>query len=88
MFHVFLCERGMSGASLEVFQSGMHEAFWYSFAVTLVAAVVSALRAGARALQGRPAWWRFRFGLLEGLSVNNQGKSFKPSHQKISGEVE
>lgn len=44
MFHVFLYGGGMGGASLEVFESGMHQAFLASFAVTLVAAVISALR--------------------------------------------
>jgi len=44
MFRVFLYGGGMSGASLDVFQSGMHEAFLASFAVTLLAAAISALR--------------------------------------------
>jgi hypothetical protein len=44
MFHVFLYGGGMSGASLDLFQSGMHEAFLASFAVTLIAALISALR--------------------------------------------
>ena len=44
MFHVFLFGGGMSGAPLAAFESGMHEAFLASFAVTLVAAVISALR--------------------------------------------
>jgi len=34
----------MSGAPLAAFESGMHQAFLASFAVTLVAAVISALR--------------------------------------------
>jgi EmrB/QacA subfamily drug resistance transporter len=44
MFHVFLYGGGMSGAPLAAFESGMHEAFLASFAVTIVAAVISALR--------------------------------------------
>ena len=44
MFHVFLYGGGMSGASLDLFQSGMHEAFLASFVVTLIAAGISALR--------------------------------------------
>lgn len=44
MFHVFLYGGGMSGTSLVNFESGMHEAFIVSFAVTTVAAFVSALR--------------------------------------------
>ncbi|MFZ2473014.1 MAG: MFS transporter [Methanothrix sp.] len=44
MFHVFLYGGGMSGAPLAAFESGMHEAFLASFVVTLVAAVISALR--------------------------------------------
>jgi MFS family permease len=44
MFHVFLFGGGMSGAPLAAFESGMHQAFLASFAVTLVAAVISALR--------------------------------------------
>ena len=44
MFHVFLFGGGMSGAPLVAFESGMHQAFLASFAVTLVAAVISALR--------------------------------------------
>jgi len=44
MFHVFLYGGGMSGASLAVFESGMHEAFLASVAVTLLAAAISWLR--------------------------------------------
>ena len=44
MFHVFLYGGGMSGAPLAAFESGMHQAFLASFAVTLVAATISALR--------------------------------------------
>ena len=44
MFHVFLYGGGMSGAPLAAFESGMHQAFLASFLVTLVAAVISALR--------------------------------------------
>ncbi len=44
MFHVFLFGGGMSGAPLAAFESGMHQAFLASFAVTLIAAVISALR--------------------------------------------
>jgi hypothetical protein len=44
MFHVFLYGGGMSGAPLAAFESGMHQAFLASFAVTLIAAVISALR--------------------------------------------
>ena len=43
MFHVFLYGDGMSGTSLANFETGMHEAFLVSFAVTLVAAMVSSL---------------------------------------------
>lgn len=48
MFHVFLYGGGMSGTSLEYFEMGMHEAFLVSFAVTLIAAVVSFLRPSQR----------------------------------------
>jgi len=44
MFHVFLYGGGMSGVYLAVFESGMHKAFLASFAVTLIAAAISALR--------------------------------------------
>lgn len=46
MFHVFLYGGGMGGSpqALAIFESGTHEAFLVSFAVTLVAAAVSALR--------------------------------------------
>ncbi len=44
MFHVFLYGGGMSGPSLAAFESGMSEAFLASFAITLAAAAVSALR--------------------------------------------
>ncbi len=44
MFHVFLYGGGMSITSLADFEMGMHQAFLVSFAVTLVAAAVSALR--------------------------------------------
>lgn len=44
MFHVFLYGGGMSGAALADFESGMHEAFIVSFALTILAAFVSALR--------------------------------------------
>jgi len=44
MFHVFLYGGGMSGEPLIAFESGMHEAFLASFAVTLLAAVISGLR--------------------------------------------
>lgn len=44
MFHVFLYGGGMSGQSLMAFESGMHEAFLASFAITLLAAVISGLR--------------------------------------------
>jgi MFS family permease len=48
MFHVFLYGGGMSGASLADFETGMHEVFLVSFAVTLVAAVVSFQRPSQR----------------------------------------
>jgi MFS family permease len=48
MFHVFLYGGGMSGASLANFETGMHEVFLVSFAVTLVAAVVSFQRPSQR----------------------------------------
>ena len=48
MFHVFLYGGGMSGTSLADFETGMHEAFLVSFAVTLVAAMVSFLRPSRR----------------------------------------
>jgi len=46
MFHVFLYGGGMSGSpqALAIFENGTHEAFLASFAVTMVAAAVSALR--------------------------------------------
>jgi EmrB/QacA subfamily drug resistance transporter len=44
MFHIFLYGGGMNSASQAIFESGMHLAFLASFAVTLVAAVISALR--------------------------------------------
>lgn len=44
MFHVFLYGGGMSGASLADFEIGMRDAFLISFAVTMVAAIISALR--------------------------------------------
>jgi MFS family permease len=44
MFHVFLYGGGMSGASLTALETGMHEAFMASFAVTLLAAAISAMR--------------------------------------------
>lgn len=46
MFHVFLYGGGMSGTpqALADFQMGTHEAFLVSFAITLVAAIVSFLR--------------------------------------------
>jgi MFS family permease len=44
MFHVFLYGGGMSGSSLAAFEAGMSEAFLASFAITLAAAAVSALR--------------------------------------------
>jgi len=44
MFRVFLYGGGMSGAPLADFEAGMHEAFLASFAVTLLAAAISALR--------------------------------------------
>jgi EmrB/QacA subfamily drug resistance transporter len=48
MFHVFLYGGGMSGTSLADFEMGMHEVFLVSFAVTLVAAIVSSLRPSQR----------------------------------------
>jgi hypothetical protein len=50
MFHVFLYGGGMSGTSLADFETGMHEAFLVSFAVTLMAAMVSFLRPSRRAI--------------------------------------
>ncbi len=44
MFQVFLYGGGMEGEPLVIFESGMHQAFLASFAVTLVAAFISALR--------------------------------------------
>jgi MFS family permease len=44
MFHVFLYGGGMNGASLTAFETGMHEAFMASFALTLLAAAISAMR--------------------------------------------
>jgi EmrB/QacA subfamily drug resistance transporter len=44
MFHVFLYGGGMSGSSLTAFETGMHVAFMASFAVTLLAAAISAMR--------------------------------------------
>lgn len=46
MFHVFLYGGGMGGTpqALADFEMGTHEAFFVSFAVTLVAAAVSFLR--------------------------------------------
>jgi EmrB/QacA subfamily drug resistance transporter len=44
MFHVFLYGGGMSGAPLAAFESGMHEAFLASVAITLIAAAISWLR--------------------------------------------
>ena len=55
MFHVFLYGGGMSGTSLEYFESGMHEAFLVSFAVTLLAAVVSFRRPSQRSASQRSA---------------------------------
>jgi MFS family permease len=46
MFHVFLYGGGMSGAPLAAFESGMQQAFLASFAVTIVASLISALRPG------------------------------------------
>jgi EmrB/QacA subfamily drug resistance transporter len=51
MFHVFLYGGGMSGASLADFEMGMHETFLVSFAVTLIAAVVSFLRPSRRPVE-------------------------------------
>jgi len=48
MFRVFLYGGGMSGAPLAAFEAGMHEAFLASFAVTLLAAVISGMRPGHR----------------------------------------
>jgi len=55
MFHVFLYGGGMSGTSLEYFEMGMHEAFLVSFAVTIIAAVVSFLRPSQRPASRRSA---------------------------------
>jgi EmrB/QacA subfamily drug resistance transporter len=44
MFHVFLYGGGMSGSSLTAFETRMHVAFMASFAVTLLAAAISAMR--------------------------------------------
>lgn len=51
MFHVFLFGGGMSGSpgALDAFEQGLHQAFLLSFAVTLVAVAVSALRPGRSA---------------------------------------
>ncbi|MDD4652299.1 MAG: MFS transporter [Methanothrix sp.] len=46
MFHVFLYGGGMSGGPLAAFEAGMQQAFLASFAVTLIAALISALRPG------------------------------------------
>jgi hypothetical protein len=49
MFHVFLYGGGMAALpdALAAFESGIHQAFLVSFAATLVAAAVSALRPAA-----------------------------------------
>lgn len=52
MFHIFLYGGGMSGAPLAAFESGMHQAFLASFLVTLVAALISALRPRQMSLVG------------------------------------
>jgi hypothetical protein len=52
MFHIFFYGRGMSGAPLVTFESGMHQAFLDSFLVTLIAALISALRPGQMSLAG------------------------------------
>ena len=46
MFKIFLYGGGMSGAhdALETFLNGLHDVFWISVAITLVAALVSALQ--------------------------------------------
>jgi hypothetical protein len=46
MFHVFLYGGGMASSSqaLSTFEMGMHQAFLVSFAITMIAAVVSYLR--------------------------------------------
>ncbi len=46
MFHVFLYCGGMTGPSLTEFEIGMSEAFLLSFGVTMVAALISAMRPG------------------------------------------
>jgi MFS family permease len=50
MFHVFLYGGGMSSSpeALAAFEMGMHQAFLVSFAITMVAAVVSYLRPSNR----------------------------------------
>ncbi|MGA9098086.1 MAG: MFS transporter [Methanotrichaceae archaeon] len=55
MFHVFLYGGGMSGTSLEYFETGMHEAFLVSFAVTLIAVAVSFSRPSRRSASRRSA---------------------------------
>jgi len=44
MFQVFLYGGGMHGSSLAVFESGMSQAFLASFAITILAAAISAMR--------------------------------------------
>jgi len=51
MFHVFLYGGGMSGIYLTDFEMGTHEAFLVSFAVTLIAAVVSFLRPSKKSVE-------------------------------------
>jgi MFS family permease len=46
MFHVFLYGGGMSGGPLAAFEAGMQQAFLAGFAVTLIAALISAMRPG------------------------------------------
>ena len=50
MYRVFLYGGGMSSspAALTAFEGGVHEAFLVSFAITAVAAIVSALRPSHR----------------------------------------
>jgi MFS family permease len=44
MFQVFLYGGGMHGSSLAVFETGMSQAFLASFAITILAAAISAMR--------------------------------------------
>jgi EmrB/QacA subfamily drug resistance transporter len=55
MFHVFLYGGGMASSpqALSIFEMGMHQAFLVSFAITIIAAVVSYLRPSKNNLVSR-----------------------------------